>query len=210
MKWSELKLKLIAFWGKLFILTLGYTWKVKIIDRANLGKQNALYAFWHGRLLIPTYTHRNKNFYCLISQHRDGEYISKIVEGLGHNSVRGSTTRGGTKAILQLIERGSGGVNLAITPDGPKGPKHFLKPGLLYIAFKTGLPIIPVGSGASKYIRFKSWDNFLLPLPLSKCVVLLDAPIYIKTLKNIEKKKEKIEAILKRLQYECDRYVAFI
>jgi len=210
MKWSELKLKLIAFWGKLFILALGHTWKIKIIDRSNLGKQNALYAFWHGRLLIPTYTHRNKDFYCLISQHRDGEYISKVVEGLGINPIRGSTTRGGTKAILQLIKKGIGGVNLVIIPDGPRGPKHSLKPGILYIAFKTGLPIVPMGTGASKYIRFKSWDNFLLPLPLSKCVVLFDTPIYIKSLKNIEKKREKIEDRLKRLQFECDRYVAFV
>ena len=108
-----------------------------------------IFSLWHGRLLPLTYFHRGKPVTAIISLSRDGEYIARLVEGWGYETARGSTSRGGRAALKGLVEAARAGRTLAITPDGPRGPRQQLQPGVIAAAQKTGLPIVPLGCGAS-------------------------------------------------------------
>jgi len=139
--------------------------------------QQFIYAFWHEGLLAPLAT--KPKIRVLISQHTDGELIAQICERLGIGVIRGSTARGGCQALLEMIRSAGGDSHLGITPDGPRGPRRELKPGAVMIASQSGLAIVPVGIGFVRAIRFQSWDRFALPLPFSKMVGVVGAPIFV-------------------------------
>ncbi len=143
---------------------------------ADPGHERFLYAFWHEGLLAPLAT--RPKIKVLISQHTDGEVIAQICERLGIGVIRGSTARGGCQALLAMIRDGDQ-AHLGITPDGPRGPRRELKPGVVMIASQSGLPIVPVGIGFVRAWRFGSWDRFALPLPGSTLVGFLGAPIHV-------------------------------
>ena len=127
-----------------------------------------IFVFWHGQLLPLLHYHRREGIVVLVSEHADGEYLTRVIERNGFGIVRGSSTRGATKGLLGLVRAARAGKDLALTPDGPRGPAGVFKPGALVAAQMTGLPIIPVAVGASSGWRFRSWDGFLVPRPLSK------------------------------------------
>jgi lysophospholipid acyltransferase (LPLAT)-like uncharacterized protein len=143
-----------------------------------LGKP-VIFTLWHGRLLPCTHFHRQQGIVTLISQHRDGEYITRVVRRWGFTAVRGSTTRGGLDALRELIQHVRGGRSLAITPDGPKGPREKMKPGPVLIAQRTGAPIIPVVSGASRASYFGGWDRFLIPHPFARLRIAYGEPVFV-------------------------------
>ena len=127
-----------------------------------------IFVFWHGQLLPLVHYHRREGIVVLVSEHADGEYITRIIERNGFGTVRGSSRRGATKGLKALVRAARAGNDLALTPDGPKGPVGVFKPGALAAAQLTGLPIIPLAVGASSGWRFRSWDGFLVPKPLSR------------------------------------------
>jgi lysophospholipid acyltransferase (LPLAT)-like uncharacterized protein len=129
-----------------------------------------IYAFWHESLLSPIKF--RVPVHALISQHADGELIAQVCGHLGFGTVRGSTTRGGMRALLELREV-AGRSHLMITPDGPRGPRRRLQLGVPLLASATGLPAVPVGVGFTRAWRFRSWDRFALPKPFSTiCLVV--------------------------------------
>jgi hypothetical protein len=136
-----------------------------------------IYAFWHEGLLAPLKT--KPNIRVLISQHTDGEFIAQICERLGIGVIRGSTARGGCQALLAMIRDSDESAHLGITPDGPRGPRRKLKPGVVMIASQSGLPIVPVGIGFTRAWRFGSWDHFALPVPGSTLVGVVGEPICV-------------------------------
>src|SRR4051812_10063687 len=136
-----------------------------------------IYAFWHEGLLAPLAT--KPKIRVLISQHTDGEWIAQICERLGIGVIRGSTARGGCQALLEMIRSADGQTHLGITPDGPRGPRRELKPGVVMIASQTGLAIVPTGIGFVRAWRFGSWDRFALPLPGSIMVGVVGEPIFV-------------------------------
>lgn len=125
-----------------------------------------LHAFWHEGLLALTSTTYQNPVYALISQHADGELIAQIIRFLNLRAVRGSTTRGGAQAVVELLERARI-AHLALTPDGPKGPRRVVQRGVVFLASRSGLPVAPYGIAFSKAWRAKSWDRFAVPLPFS-------------------------------------------
>ncbi len=127
-----------------------------------------IFVFWHGQMLPLVHHHRNEGVVVLVSEHADGEYITRVIGRHGFGTVRGSSTRGATKGLKGLIRAARAGKDLALTPDGPRGPARVFKPGALAVAQATGLPIIPLAAGASRGWRFRSWDGFLVPQPLSR------------------------------------------
>ncbi len=131
-------------------------------------RKRYLYAFWHEGLLAPLAT--RPKIRVLISQHTDGEVIAQICQRLGIGVIRGSTARGGCQALLGMIRDQDESTHLGITPDGPRGPRRQLKPGVVMIASQSGLPIVPVGIGFVRAIRIGSWDRFALPIPGSTMV----------------------------------------
>ncbi|MDH4267975.1 MAG: lysophospholipid acyltransferase family protein [Deltaproteobacteria bacterium] len=137
-------------------------------------------AFWHQRLLMMPFLPRGgRRVGMLISQHRDGEFIARAVKHLGIDSVRGSTTRASLSGLRGMVRFYRDGANLAITPDGPQGPKHVVQKGVVELARQTGAPLLPVTYGASRKKVFGSWDNFILPLPFCKVVYLWGEPLFI-------------------------------
>ena len=126
-----------------------------------------IFVFWHGRLLPLVYAHRHRSAVVLVSEHGDGEYLSRIVERFGFATVRGSSTRGGIGGLRGLIRAAQRGHDLALTPDGPQGPNRVMKPGALAVARLTGLPLVPVGVGGTSTWVTNSWDGFMVPKPFS-------------------------------------------
>lgn len=119
---------------------------------AELNRRGAKYiiAFWHGDLLMMIYARFSLPLAAMISQHRDGELIAQTMKRFGADSARGSTTRGGRSALREMISLAQGGVNLAITPDGPKGPRHVAQMGVVRAAQITGIPVVPIAFAAKK------------------------------------------------------------
>ncbi|AGB42295.1 hypothetical protein Halha_2421 [Halobacteroides halobius DSM 5150] len=164
----------------------------------NLQKDNKqiIFAMWHGQLWLPVYHLRNKGHIALASQSDDGEYISQVLNKLGWGVVRGSTSRGGARSLLKLVKEIRRGKNVAITPDGPTGPRHKVKSGILYLAQKTNSTIIPLGVSFSKKKVFNSWDKFELPYPLAKGALVYGKPLEVTEVNECyqQKLKEHLEA----------------
>jgi lysophospholipid acyltransferase (LPLAT)-like uncharacterized protein len=137
-----------------------------------------IYAFWHENMLLPAYQYGRSDIWVLISQHADGQMIAEACRHLGFQLVRGSKTRGGVEAVRQMLRLGRQD-HLAITPDGPRGPRRRIQPGLIYLAAQTGLPIVPVGIGFRRPWRLDSWDHFALPRPWSRAVCVTTEPIVV-------------------------------
>ena len=170
----RLILKTAETLGPLVIGALGGSLQVQILprdfDRERRGP--VIFSFWHGRLLIPSFTHRGRGVGILISIHRDGEYIARVVDRMGFKTIRGSSTRGGVpglKGMLRLAERGC---DVAFTPDGPRGPRYRVQPGVIYAASRTGLPVVPCAVEANPAWVLNSWDEFTIPKPFSRTVIL--------------------------------------
>lgn len=137
-----------------------------------------LYAFWHEDLLVPAYRYGWTPTKVLISQHADGELITQTCRHLGLGVVRGSTTRGGVQALREILAL-KGQKHIVVTPDGPRGPRRQVQPGLTFLASRTGLPIVPCAFGYRRAWRLKSWDRFAVPLPFSPVVLVSGEPIHL-------------------------------
>jgi lysophospholipid acyltransferase (LPLAT)-like uncharacterized protein len=141
-------------------------------------RRRYIYAFWHEYMLLPACHYARPDIYVLISQHADGQLIADVCRHLGFRTVRGSTTRGGPEAVRQMMRLGRV-AHLAITPDGPRGPRRQVQQGLVYLAARTGMAIVPVGIAFSKAWRMRSWDRFALPKPWSSAVCVTAEPIEV-------------------------------
>lgn len=141
--------------------------------------KQVIYAFWHNQqsfLLFP-YRKRGK-ISVLVSMSSDGEYIARSLPKFKMKATRGSTSKGGFSALRGLIEDAKKGYNLALTPDGPRGPIYKATPGIIYLARKTHLPIIPGAVDCSHKFHVNSWDKFQIPLPFGRCAVVYEEPLY--------------------------------
>ena len=179
---------LIAF-GFYLLQVWARTIRYEIDDRANVvGKQlegNYIAALWHNRLLLISFV--LKKFFPerpgagLISASRDGDLIADATKRFGFDVVRGSSSRMGAAALLELSNVLSSGRDVLITPDGPRGPAYQLGPGIIFLAQKTGAPVVPVNMEYSSCWRVKSWDRFIIPRPFSKVRVIIGQPQQIRS-----------------------------
>lgn len=135
-------------------------------------------SFWHDQLLLMVKGYRGDRIKVLISASRDGELIARVMGCFGVGTVRGSSSRGGRQAFREMVALGKEPCDLAITPDGPKGPRHQLKEGVAQVARMTGRPVIPMAFASSRGHRFGSWDRFLLPYPFARAVYCFGEPVY--------------------------------
>lgn len=171
--------------------------------------ERIIVAFWHGRLLMMPFLYPGHPRAILISQHRDGEYISRIAQRLGSSVIRGSATRGGVRAFKEMLKALKNGSHIVITPDGPKGPREEVKFGVIELAKRSGAPIVPVSFSASRRRLLKSWDAFLLPLPFSRAVYVWGEPIHVETTATKEeaaKYRDLLEERLNLLTMQADGY----
>ena len=171
--------------GGLLIRLLGATWRVRregaeAFEDLVARRESVLAVFWHGHILSCTWVHRGRGMAALISRHSDGEVIARIVEGLGYHTVRGSTTRGGVRALLETAQFLEKGITIAFTPDGPRGPRHVFAPGALIVAQRTGRPIIAIGVSASRAWHIRSWDRHLVPKPFATVTLRYSEPQFVR------------------------------
>lgn len=150
-----LKLTVLPPLGAWIIRGLRATMRVEMRGEADLDRlyregRNVVIAFWHAQQLLMPYAYRGNGMRVLISQHGDGEIIARIIARFGLGTVRGSSTRGGAAALRELIRMGRGGTDLAVTPDGPKGPRQIAKLGVVQLAKASELPIVPLAFACSK------------------------------------------------------------
>jgi lysophospholipid acyltransferase (LPLAT)-like uncharacterized protein len=165
-----------------------------------------IFALWHNRLglIVPIYRRLrgNRRVAAMVSASRDGERLAKIFHALDVACVRGSSSRRGRQALREMARLVMQGYDSGITPDGPRGPKYVAQDGVIALAQLTGAPIVPISYTLSRKITLKSWDNFMIPLPFSRCDVKIGAPIFVPrdaSEAERETKRKLLEDTLKNL-----------
>jgi lysophospholipid acyltransferase (LPLAT)-like uncharacterized protein len=138
-----------------------------------------IYAFWHDRIFAGTYFFRNRGIVVITSQSFDGEYIARFIQRLGYGAVRGSSTRGGVGALVEMIRLMKQGLPMGFTVDGPRGPRYVAKTGAVLLAKKTGNPLMPFVVEAEKYWTINSWDKMQIPKFFARARVFIAEPIYV-------------------------------
>ena len=161
---------------------------------------------WHSQLFLLSYLRFGERpLIALISGHRDGQLISKIARMFGIHTVVGSTTRGGSKAIRELIRLSQEGHSIYITPDGPRGPAMKAQRGVVELARLTGLPILPAAASTSRGGERNTWDRILVPYPFARTVVRWGEPIRVTKNSNLDNVRAKVESALTELQTRVNR-----
>jgi lysophospholipid acyltransferase (LPLAT)-like uncharacterized protein len=175
------------------------------VDPVNGPEGPGIYVFWHENILCPLYLRRHSNLSMLLSRHRDADILAVIARLNGFGAVRGSTGRGGREALEQLIER-SHTQHITITPDGPRGPRRQMAFGPIYLASRTGLPIIAIGFGYDRPWRVDSWDRFAVPRPFSRARVIGSPRVYVPRgveREEMESYRLSVEKLLTQLTEEA-------
>jgi len=151
-----------------------------------------IFCLWHNRLAISMMVHRRhpRKLAALVSASKDGALLAAVLAKFGVEQVRGSSIRRGPQALLELTTRGARGYDLAVTPDGPKGPRYIVQAGIISLAQVTGFPIIPVTCNTFRKVCLGSWDGFQIPLPFSRCELFLNKPIFVPREVGAERREE--------------------
>lgn len=167
-----------------------------------------IYVLWHCQQAFLIYAHRGRNIAALVSRSKDGEYVAGMLGRLGYFLVRGSTNKGALRSLIQLIQCARGGYTLAITPDGPKGPARKVQKGAVYLAQKTGLPIIAIGNSLSHKLLARSWDRFQIPLPFGKAAIVYSGPFRVGEADDLDRKAGELEKVLNETGLRADELLA--
>jgi lysophospholipid acyltransferase (LPLAT)-like uncharacterized protein len=141
--------------------------------------EQVIMAFWHNRGLMMPIAYRGKQVCIMNSQSRDGEIASRALARWGIRSVRGSATRGGAGGFMQLVNAYRRGYDLAVVPDGPRGPRYVVKPGVIHLARATGAVIYPASYAATRQLQLRSWDRLIIPLPFARAVYVVAEPLHV-------------------------------
>jgi lysophospholipid acyltransferase (LPLAT)-like uncharacterized protein len=174
-------------------------------ERYRPGAAPYILSFWHARILMMPYAYKGWNGSMLISEHKDGAYIADAVQLMGIESSRGSTKKGGARALLEMIRLARNGRALGITPDGPKGPREVVQPGTVQLAKKSGLPLRAVCYATKWHWRANSWDRFYLPLPFTLGVFVIGEPVYADSDDDAENLK-RFQQAMDEVQAQADGY----
>ena len=155
--------------------------------------RHVIFATWHDQLLLISPGYTGGPAKALVSKSKDGELIARVVSYFGLGVVRGSSNRGGRAAFRELVQLSKEPCTLGITPDGPTGPRHRIKEGVVQLARLSGRPIVPLAFVCSNGHRFQSWDRFLLPYPWGKAVYLYGEPLYYDENETIENFRSRVQ-----------------
>ncbi|MBF0543634.1 MAG: lysophospholipid acyltransferase family protein [Candidatus Riflebacteria bacterium] len=177
-------------------------WENNLLARK--GNRRVIYVLWHASHLMALACYRNHGIAVLTSRSRDGDIVATAMAGLGFDAIRGSSTRGGVRALMELSQHIKNGVDVALTVDGPLGPKHKAKSGAFFVAKRTGAALLPLGFAYSNVHRLNSWDRFEIPFPFSRVAAVTGDPIFLD-----EKISETDSALLiEKKIFECERLAA--
>ncbi|TLS75047.1 DUF374 domain-containing protein [Mariprofundus erugo] len=197
---------------RLLILFFMYTTRWQIVGKpfSPADPQRYLLAFWHARMLmIPRICPLGTWFgYMLISSHRDGGFIADTMHLLGISTIRGSTTRGGARAMLQMVRAvRDENRHLGITPDGPKGPAQVVQRGTVQMALKAGIPVLPVCYATKRHWRVNSsWDRFYIPKPFSRGVMVMGEPVWLTAEEGVDESLRRVQQAMDEAQQRADSF----
>lgn len=189
-------------------------WKVEGEEQIDeLIRQNGkgvILVTWHGRTFLPITRFNRRGYWSMISTSRDGEYQDRIFKKFGFNTVRGSTSaRGAVQATVTLLKHVKAGAVLAMTPDGPRGPSGCAQPGVIFLAMRSGCPILPAGISAAPRYLAPTWDRYMVPLPFSRAVMVYGEPMYVPDdVKSEEEQRiwaDKLAVQINALEREAER-----
>ena len=212
---KRLQAAAIAGIGTPIIEALGatYTWREEGAE--HLGQlvrdgRPPIFAFWHGRILAATLYFRDRGIIVITSENFDGEWIARIIRRFGYGTARGSSSRGGVRALVQLRRDMAGGHPAAFTVDGPRGPARIAQPGALWLAGATGNPILPFHIEASRFWQAKSWDRHQIPRPGSDVAIAIGRPIDVGATddESIEQARQMLERELGRLERRATEMIS--
>lgn len=170
-------------------------------DATSDGRQ-PIYCLWHDRIFGGTFFLRDRGIVVITSQSLDGEYIARFLKRFGFGTVRGSSTRGGVRALVEMIRYMRRGLSMAFTVDGPRGPRYVAKTGPIVLARKTGNPMVPFSVECSRFWTIKSWDRMQIPKPFTRAVFIVAAPIFVSAEANntiVENKTLELQRALEGL-----------
>jgi hypothetical protein len=201
----------IAAIGTPLIEALGgtYTWRERgaehLADLTREGRR-PIFAFWHGRILAATLYFRDRGIVVITSENFDGEWIARIIRRFGYDTARGSTSRGGVRALVQLRRDLAEGRPAAFTVDGPRGPARVAQPGAVWLASASGQPIVPFHIEAKAFWTVESWDRHQVPKPGSDVAIAIGEPIDVPPKADeagIEAMRQELEQVLGRLETQA-------
>ncbi|GBC76899.1 hypothetical protein HRbin08_00367 [bacterium HR08] len=210
-RWSIRALGVLGYW---WIAAFGRTIRWTVVDERyyeeirRAGKR-IIYAFWHNRIFLATWFWRHRGIVVMTSQSFDGEYIARFIQRFGYGAARGSSTRGGNRALLLMAACLHRGLDVAFTIDGPRGPVYVAKPGAVMLAKLTGQAILPFHISAESFWELPSWDRFQIPKPFTRAVVLLGPPITVPADADealLARKRAQLQATLDALRERGDRW----
>lgn len=196
-----MKEKVIPLLISWLLRLLGLTLRFRLEDRSGLRderiKHPVIWAFWHNRMLmvpvIYNWFYKKRQGSVLTSASKDGAIIAGVMHRFGIGAVRGSSSRRGSTAIRELAAEVERGGDVAITPDGPRGPRYTLGPGIIFLAQLTGVPVVPIRIEYSRAVRLKSWDAFMIPLPFTRVDIVFDELFPIAPDADIETERARLE-----------------
>ncbi|MBN2039229.1 MAG: lysophospholipid acyltransferase family protein [Spirochaetes bacterium] len=206
---------MLSYAASCFVRLLYLTYRIKIINEnfesGILGKScKPIYVSWHQRFFPGImFLSKRKPIAIIVSPSKDGDLISKIVERFGWSAIRGSSSRGGSKAYREIKELAKKSYSLGHIVDGPRGPFGVIKPGLMMLAGKLGMPVLPVIISAEKKWMFSSWDRFIIPKPFSRIIIRFEQPVnvpYYHDRESFDKERLSLERKLYVYYDEADRY----
>ena len=209
MKWW-----LVGWLGKRLVDLIGSTMRIRVVDfekaRAEIESRRFIFAFWHSRILMVSYLYKGWGVAALVSSSKDGEIMAQILKRQGQETIRGSTSRHGVQALARLIKVLKEEIRPgAVVPDGPRGPRFKVQPGVITLAQKTGYPIVPLSYSAERIKIFASWDRFMLPYPFTKGSVIYGTPISVLCKLDAETRelyRARLEEELNRITKKVDQY----
>ena len=205
---------LVPYLAYAYVTFVGLTTRLKIVRGEirrdfNAKNQRFIYAFWHQRQVYFTWTHRGAGAAVLVSRSKDGEMIAKTMRLSRIEEVRGSSSRGGAAAVREMMEAVRSGLDIGLTPDGPKGPAREVKEGSVFLAQRLGIPIVPIANALShKLVVTKAWDHYHVPLPFGRGVVVYGNPIEVGPDDDLQAKALQLRAALDLVTQEADALVS--
>jgi lysophospholipid acyltransferase (LPLAT)-like uncharacterized protein len=213
---DRLKIRAADLLFYFLINSIGLTARFEVIGWENHEKAEAngalpIYCFWHDRIFLTTYWWRNRRIVVMTSRSFDGEYIARFIQRFGYGAIRGSSTRGGVGAIVEMVRLMRAGCTTAFTIDGPKGPPYVAKMGSVLLAKKSGHPIVPVTMALERYWKVPSWDSFQIPKPFTKARVYVAPPIYVSSEADeteLNSKRDELQRALDDLNRQTDQWRA--
>jgi len=212
--WERWSIRALGLIGYGWIATFGRTIRWTVVggehhEEIRRAGKRIIYAFWHNRIFLATWFWRHRGIVVMTSQSFDGECIARFIQRFGYGAARGSSTRGGHRALLMMAACLHRGLDVAFTLDGPRGPVYVAKKGAVMLAKLTGQAILPFHIAAEAFWEAPSWDRFQIPKPFTRAVVLLGPPITVPADADdalLERKHAELQAALDALRERGDRW----